>query len=104
MGETEYAPGAEIFAELTLMDETTCRDGAVGSSEKIAGTYVHGIFDDDAFRHRFLACVRDACDLAPARRYACVTAERQSRIDRWADHLRNSLDLKLIHQMVRDSP
>ncbi len=33
--------------------------------------------------------------------HVCVTAERQARIDRWAGHLRQSLDMKLIREMGR---
>jgi hypothetical protein len=43
---------------------------------------------------------REACGLAPARSHVCVTAERQARIDRWADHLRQSLDMNLIHELT----
>ena len=56
---------------------------------RVWGTYLHGIFDDDAFRHKFLNCARQACGLAPVQSQVCVTAERQARIDRWANHLRH---------------
>jgi adenosylcobyric acid synthase len=97
MGETVYQNGAVPFAE--ILREGQCQptaDGAMASSERVWGTYVHGLFDDDAFRHGFLNTVREACGLAPARNHACVTAERQARIDRWANHLRQSLDMNLI--------
>ena len=73
---------------------TQSQDGAIARSGRVFGTYVHGLFDDDAFRHGFLDSVREACGLAPARDYA--TADREARIDRWADHLRQSLDMNLI--------
>jgi adenosylcobyric acid synthase len=85
---TEHARGYEIH-----MGETS---GAINNGGRVWGTYVHGLFDDDAFRHRFLDRVRAQCGLAPAREKAPVTANRQARIDRWADHLRQSLDLDLI--------
>jgi len=90
MGETVYDGEGEPFAK------TPNPDGAIASSGKVWGTYIHGLFDDDVFRHRFLHCTREACGLAPASSHRCVTAERQARIDRWADHLRHSLDMKLI--------
>ena len=69
-----------------------------GSSEsgRVWGTYLHGLFDDDAYRHTFLDSAREACGLAPAHDKVPVTAQRQARIDRWADHLRQSLNLELI--------
>jgi adenosylcobyric acid synthase len=97
MGETLYENGAEPFSQIVRENEATpIADGAIGPSGRVFGTYVHGLFDDDAFRHGFLDSVRDACGLAPARDYARATAERQARIDRWADHLRQSLDMNLI--------
>jgi adenosylcobyric acid synthase len=95
MGETLYENGAEPFAQIVRENETTpIADGAIGSSCRVFGTYVHGLFDDDGFRHGFLDSVREACGLAPAREFAA--ANRDARIDRWADHLRQSLDMNLI--------
>ena len=97
MGETLRENGAEAFAEIVREGvEQTVSDGSIASSGRTWGTYVHGIFDDDAFRHRFLNTARQASGLAPAHVHRCVTVERQARIDRWADHLRQSLDLDLI--------
>jgi adenosylcobyric acid synthase len=99
MGETLYENGAEPFAEILREGaEQANPDGAIASSRRVWGTYVHGLFDDDAFRHSFLDSARQACGLAPASTRACVTAERQARIDRWAGHLRQSLDMKLIRE------
>ena len=85
---TGHARGYEIH-----MGETS---GATDDGGRVWGTYVHGLFDDDNFRHDWLDRARAQCGLAPAREKAPVTANRQARIDRWADHLRQSLDLELI--------
>ncbi len=101
MGETLYDRGAKAFAEITREgDAATVADGARAESGLVWGTYVHGLFDDDAFRHRFLDAVRVQCGLRPARERAAVSAERQGRIGRWADHLRQSLDLTLIRTWI----
>jgi adenosylcobyric acid synthase len=83
MGETEFEGDSE------------CKD-AIVSSGKVYGTYIHGLFDDDAFRHSFLDFGRRACGLEPAEKQVCVAAEREARIDRWASHLRQSLHMALI--------
>ena len=88
MGETRYESGAEAFAELPAAD------GAIGAAGRVWGTYVHGIFDEDAFRHSFLD------HLGAAGERVCVSAAREARIDRWADHVRQSLDLALIRRWV----
>lgn len=99
MGETQYENGAEPFAEIVREGEQQAvPDGSIASSGRVWGTYVHGIFDDDSFRHRFVNSVREACGLAPAHSRVCATAERQARIDRWADHLRQSLNMNLIRE------
>ncbi len=97
MGETLYEKDAASFAEIRREGEPhSTLDGALCSSGKVWGTYVHGIFDDDAFRHRFVNFARRAAGLEPAERFVCVSAERQGRLDRWAAHLRQSLDMNLI--------
>jgi adenosylcobyric acid synthase len=97
MGETEYLFEAEPFAEILREGEDLPRtDGAIASSRNAWGTYIHGVFDDDAFRHSFLNSARAAAGLPPVANHLRSKAERQARIDRWADHLRQSLDLNLI--------
>jgi adenosylcobyric acid synthase len=101
VGETLYEPGGRPLATIErhgTMD--TVSDGAVSESGRVFGTYVHGFFDNDSFRQTFIRAARAAVDLAPAERYACVSAERETRIDRLADHLRKSLDLNLIRSWI----
>jgi adenosylcobyric acid synthase len=71
---------------------------------RVWGTYVHGIFDDDTFRHDFIDAERRRCGLDPATVHVNVTAERGQRIDRWADHVRKSLDLELIRSWTARPP
>jgi adenosylcobyric acid synthase len=104
MGETVYEPGAEPFAQIQREGEPhPTPDGAIDSTGRIWGTYVHGIFDDDRFRHAFIDAARHRSGLAPARAHIYVTANRERRIDRWADHLRQSLDLTLIRDWISAS-
>jgi adenosylcobyric acid synthase len=98
MGETVYGEASRPFAEIRREGESGCiPDGAVGQDSRAFGTYVHGLFHDDAFRHSFIAAARSACGLAPIQSRAFVTAERDGRIDRLAEHVRNSLDMNLIY-------
>ena len=97
MGETVYENGAEPFAEIAREGSAqTTEDGAADASGRVWGTYIHGLFDDDAYRHAFLRYARKSCGLTPPSSYVCVTAEREARIDRWAAHLRQSLNMSLI--------
>lgn len=68
-------------------------DGAAAENGRVAGTYVHGLFSEDAFRHAFVDAARHARGLGPAARRAWTKRERQARIDRLADCVAGSLDL-----------
>jgi adenosylcobyric acid synthase len=101
VGETLYEPGACPLAEIRRQGiPGLVSDGAVSASGRVLGTYVHGCFDNDDFRHFFLAAARKAVDLAPAETWASVAAERDARIDRLADHLRKSLKMDLIRSWI----
>ena len=54
------------------------RDGAVSASGRVLGTYVHGFFDNDDFRHSFIAAARRAVDLAPAETWVNVAGRTRS--------------------------
>ncbi len=95
LGETVYSEGAEAFAETERG-----RDGAVSGNGRAFGTYVHGLFSDDAFRHAFVRAARAACGLAPPHQLCLVAAERERRIDRLAAHVRKSLDMDLIWRCI----
>jgi adenosylcobyric acid synthase len=94
LGETAYHAAAKPFAEINAHP-----DGAVHAN--VAGTYIHGLFDDDRFRHAILAAWRKQCGLAPATRLACVHADREKRIERLANHVRQSLDMDRINRLLR---
>jgi adenosylcobyric acid synthase len=61
------------------------------------GTYLHGIFDDDAFRRWFVDRLRVARDLAPVGRIV-ATYDVDAALDRLADVVRESLQIKEIYQ------
>jgi adenosylcobyric acid synthase len=101
MGETLYESGATPFAKIIREGEAEAiSDGAIAPSGRVLGTYIHGLFDDDGFRHSWLSAVRSECGLPAAPEYCFVAAEREAHIARWADHLRCSLDLDLIRGWI----
>jgi adenosylcobyric acid synthase len=95
-GRTDLWGGCSFSGYEIHMGETTPYTDVILSAGRICGTYIHGMFDDDELRHSFVNYARESCGLAPAAGHVCVTAERQARIDRWAAHLRQSLDMDLI--------
>ena len=101
MGETVYGAGCTPFARVVREgDAAPVQDGASTGGGRTWGTYVHGIFDSDAFRHAFLDAARRDCGLPQALELCSVTGQREARIDRWAAHLRRALDLDLIRHWI----
>jgi adenosylcobyric acid synthase len=101
MGETTRKVGVQPFAFIQRTpDFAELADGAVSPDGCVLGTYVHGIFDDDRLRHTFVEMTRAFANLLPTQRHVHVTAERECRLDRLANHLRDSLDLALIRNIA----
>jgi adenosylcobyric acid synthase len=103
VGETFYDSGVCALAKITREGVLgAIADGAIESSGRVMGTYVHGFFDNDDFRHSFLQAARAAADLVPAVTWIDVAAHREARIDRLAGHLRNSLNIDLMKSWLVD--
>jgi len=96
IGETVYAEGAQTFATLNGSEQ----DGCVSTDSRIFGTYLHGIFDDDAFRHAFIAAARSFRHLAPANNFANWRQKREESFERLAETFRASVDLPRIFDWV----
>ena len=61
IGKTLYQDHAEPFATLIGGEP----DGCISADRSVLGTYLHGIFDHDGFRHQFLIAARSFYQLAP---------------------------------------
>ncbi|GAC1395889.1 MAG: cobyric acid synthase [Vulcanimicrobiaceae bacterium] len=94
VGETTYAPGARRFARIVrASDGATLDDGARSADGRVLGTYLHGLFVDDAFRGAFVDAARAASALSPARARSAFSSEREASLDRLAAHVRASVDM-----------
>jgi len=101
MGETSCEAGCQPFAEIVREpDGHPLPDGAVAENGRVWGSYVHGLFDDDAFRHAFIVRARTLIGLEATSETLNVTGERNARIDRWAGHLRKHLDIGQLRQWI----
>ncbi|MBN1546725.1 MAG: cobyric acid synthase [Syntrophaceae bacterium] len=82
----------------------TCsvKDGAVSRDGKIMGTYIHGIFDNDGFRRRFLNHIsrkrKASSTMADGFKFHAFKEEQYNRL---ADAIRNSLDMKVIAKLLK---
>jgi adenosylcobyric acid synthase len=102
LGETAYDGGSRPLFELRRCHEPQVMidDGAQSMDGRIWGSYVHGLFDDDAFRHAVISNARLASKLDPAASFAFPAAERQRNIDRLADAVKSALDIRTIREWI----
>ncbi|MGB5056951.1 MAG: cobyric acid synthase, partial [Nitrospirales bacterium] len=84
-------------------------DGAMSLDGRVWGTYIHGVFDQPAFRRQWLNRARVRKGLAPlGLEISEEVSQRMSQaLDRWADHLGAHLDVNPIFSALgldRSSP
>lgn len=102
MGRTRLRGGKSLFMIRKRSGHTCARhDGAVSDDGRVWGTYIHGIFDNDGFRRRFIAGIRQGGgnreDATPDFRYADF---KEDQLDRLAGLMRQQLDMDYIMQLI----
>ena len=94
MGETYCLDEARPFCEiLRAGTASVAADGAIADDGFIFGTYLHGLFDADSFRHAFIRAARAAGGLTPPAALVSVAAQRDDRLNRLAAHVETALDV-----------
>ena len=96
VGETRYVGQAQPFAQLVRQTKESVVDGCISADSRIFGTYLHGLFDGDAFRHAFIEAARAFCHLAPAAELDNWGSKRRESLDRLASVVGQSLDMPKI--------
>ena len=102
VGKTQLAEGTSAFARLKTphTQDAEFTDGCISADSRIFGTYLHGLFDVDEFRHAFLAAARAFHGLTPSRQLDAWKEKREQSFDRLADTLRDALDLPQLFAWV----
>jgi len=77
--------------ERPLLDLATGPEGAISADGQVAGTYLHGLFDDPEARDTLLRWA--GLDVEESPDYRSV---REAEIDRLADHVERHLDLSTL--------
>jgi adenosylcobyric acid synthase len=102
LGTTEYLDGAAAFALIARQNDgaQTLSDGCVSQDGRIFGTYLHGLFDQDAFRHAFLRAARAALEMHPPAELVAWSELRRQQLDRLTDAFASALDLDGVFAML----
>jgi adenosylcobyric acid synthase len=79
-----------------MLDLDGRADGAISGDGRVMGTYVHGIFADDDFRHAFLNRIRTRVQSGLA-----YEAQVDAVLDELADHLERHADTGRILDLAR---
>ena len=73
-------------------------DGAINAKGNVIGTYLHGIFYNDDFRHVLLNNVRRYWGLPESE--SNMTTARDKEYDKLADVVRQNLDMARIYEIM----
>ncbi|MBC7798863.1 MAG: cobyric acid synthase [Pyrinomonadaceae bacterium] len=96
--ETDCKPFAHVFRHTNQSQNIA--DGATSSDGKTIGTYLHGLFDADDFRHAFINAARKSVGIEASNELNFYRAGREARIDRLAAHVRRAVNLDLIYDWL----
>ncbi len=100
IGETLFLKQTQPFAQITRQSSDEAppihQDGCISADTRIFGTYLHGLFDEDGFRHFFIAAARAFHQLNPAIVFDNWKQKREESFDHLASTVRNSLDMQRI--------
>ncbi len=87
-----------------LNQEENLPEGAVSSDERVWGTYIHGIFDNDGFRRSFINLLRKEKGLPPQgnQRFS-YDGEKERSFNRLASLVRENLDMDKLNKIILNS-
>lgn len=102
MGYTRFSGNQQHPFVIEMRGRNVCEsaEGAAGLDGRVFGTYIHGIFDNDAFRRSLLNALRLSKGLQPVANTRNVMAEKQQAYEHLADVVEKSLDMEKLYQIM----
>ncbi|MFD3158585.1 cobyric acid synthase [Haloimpatiens sp. FM7330] len=101
MGISEYGEKCTPLFNIKQRNEKDVQvyDGAINDKGNVLGTYIHGVLDGIGFREYVVNSLRrkKGLELKPITEYESL---REKEIDKLADLVRNSLDIKNIYEII----
>ncbi|MCM0757074.1 cobyric acid synthase [Sporomusa sphaeroides DSM 2875] len=105
MGRTQFlSPVDHAFSITTRSGEqVNMPDGAVSADGLVMGTYMHGIFDNDAYRRAVLDALRVRKGLAPLGVVKDTQALKNAAYDRLAEVVRQNMNMDLVYRIMNEA-
>jgi adenosylcobyric acid synthase len=102
MGRTDFLENVQYaFTIKARSGETVAaNDGVVSENGQVMGTYIHGIFDNDALRRAILNALREHKGLTALPYTRSMAAEKQASFDRLAKVVRENLNMELLYKII----
>jgi adenosylcobyric acid synthase len=103
MGVSKRGPDAKPLLTISHRNENDAADtdGAFNPAHKIWGTYLHGIFDEPAFRRWFLSDLKPAMEWDDASRADQLISDRKDRqYELLAEHFARHLNIEELRRIA----
>lgn len=102
IGTSTLAAGGFAFAAFDSSDTYAHRapEGCISADSRTFGTYFHGLFDNDEFRHGFISAARSFHNLGSAATLEHWSGKRESSLNRLADEVRAAMDMPRLFEWV----
>lgn len=101
MGQTARADGAQPALWLEK-ENAQVADGAVSDDGLVWGTYLHGLFDSDAFTRALVDSLRARKGLLPLETAPEYASYKAQQFDQLAQAMRQHVDIARIYQIMRE--
>lgn len=101
MGRTTLLDGARPIFKIKERSgkKVDIHDGAISGDGRVWGTYIHGIFDNDHFRHQLLEKIRRGKGILPGIQ-GNYSVHFEDNLNRLASLVRERIDLPQIHALI----
>ncbi len=98
MGKNEYFDNAYLFKNI----EDNTIDGLISENGKILGSYIHGIFDNDNFRRKFINFIRisKGMDELPENFLFEYERFKEKGFNKLATYMEKNLDMNMLHEIM----
>jgi adenosylcobyric acid synthase len=102
IGQTIYQTAATPFAVLSTDSGASgvSNDGCISADSRVFGTYLHGLFDDDGFRHQFVRAARAFYKLTAPDELRLWKQLREESMNLLAREVEKALDMRAIFGWV----